>query len=912
MFITSLNGCWQYCPDFNRTTENLGQIDALKRLQSWNEINIPGCWETLEEDKMSDGPVWFMKNFSFEQHDCNKNGRVHLCFDGVSYFCEIYLNDIFIGIHEGQWDKFDLDVTGKLADGKINKLLLKVYKQGYADDSRYHFRETLSGFIPDVSCTFGGVWRDVYLVETGCVFIKDVFVKPDASNRNIYFTADIDFPDGLTGVIDAEVKIKTAEGCNVKCSKYTVHGVAINGTVTLDDIILWEPENPFMYIFEISIFVEGILSAVRTKRFGIRDLQIQGSNIQLNGKSVYLRGILHWGYSTEIAPNPPRETIIKEIDNIKKMGFNLIKFCLYVPSQEYLDIADEKGILTWLEFPLWLPRATERLFDRVREQYMKILAQVRNHPSLILYSLGCELNSDVGAELLKELYSWVRDNTNSCLIRDNSGSGECYDGHAVDFADFYDYHFYSDLNYIEPLMDVYTAGWREKRPWLFGEFCDADTIKQPELMDDLKDRKAWWMINEERKNPLLHIHKTYPLVTEQMVSFYRDNGNKARKLAALSLKQAMIHRKYTVEAVRSYPEITGYVITAIVDTPITSSGIFDEKGRCKYDSGEFLQFNSPCVLTLCRDIETKWRNGGNRVHYSDCFNYIAGSLIRVYPVLSNFSGMDFAKGRFSWTVVSENGEKLSCGCENVNVSVQTGSVAKLCNLEFVASDFNEVQKVMLKCIYEYNGETFHNEWPFWIYPQYGVYPLKKAGLYDPGCLLEGFDSVIGDVERVTGTEFGMYETIIAARYNAKLMDYAFNGGKVLLIQRGCEGFPVKMAPFWRECVKEFRNHHITDSLHHGEVTDLQFMGMATDTSFIPEEIEKITGNSVEYNPLLRRIDCRNFSITDYIVELKIGSGAVIATTLRLEGGSGKQPSLFGENTAAIYFVKKCIDYFNSK
>ena len=78
-------------------------------------------------------------------------------------------------------------------------------------------------------------------------------------------------------------------------------------------------------------------------------------------------------------------------------------------------------------------------------------------------SLGCELDDKVGGAVLEEIYRLAKRELN-CLVRDNSGSGECYGGLAVDYADFSDYHFYGELQNMENLMENFTPGVEAAAP----------------------------------------------------------------------------------------------------------------------------------------------------------------------------------------------------------------------------------------------------------------------------------------------------------------------------------------------------------------------------------------------------------------------------------------------------------------
>ena len=152
--------------------------------------------------------------------------------------------------------------------------------------------------------------------------------------------------------------------------------------------------------------------------------------------------------------------------------------------------------------PLCLPDATAELELRIRREFPAILRQIAGHPSVVMISLGCELDDKVSSGILEEMYHLAKQMSNA-LVRDNSGSGECYGGLSVDYADFFDYHFYGDLQNMENLMETFTPVWRSYRPWVYGEFCDSDTMRDLQEVRQKKGvQRLCWEQNDPVKNPI--------------------------------------------------------------------------------------------------------------------------------------------------------------------------------------------------------------------------------------------------------------------------------------------------------------------------------------------------------------------------------------------------------------------------
>ncbi len=110
---------------------------------------------------------------------------------------------------------------------------------------------------------------------------------------------------------------------------------------------------------------------------------------------------------------------------------------------------------------------------------------------------------------------------------------------------------------------------------------------------------------------------------------------------------------------------------------------------------------------------------------------------------------------------------------------------------------------------------------------------------------------------------------------------------MLLLQQGNHPLPTVEQPFWREAIKII-HPSLTAMPHHGYV-DLQFYGLATDWALLPDALQNTLSDVTDFRPLLRRLDARQFVLSDYLVEARVGSGKLIASTLRFQGGMGDQP-----------------------
>ena len=120
---------------------------------------------------------------------------------------------------------------------------------------------------------------------------------------------------------------------------------------------------------------------------------------------------------------------------------------------------------------------------------------------------------------------------------------------------------------------------------------------------------------------------------------------------------------------------------------------------------------------------------------------------------------------------------------------------------------------------------------------------------------------------------------------------------------------MKKVAFWREGIIRRYPHQVLAGVDYEEwLDDLRFFSLSTDTAFQTDQLEKQGYGCV--TPIIRRYDCREWDATDYMAEIRLGKGTIIATTLRFEGGMGKEPLLIANNKFAIWLLVSVMGYFN--
>jgi len=846
-------------------------------------IQIPGCWEAQGFSRRIDGPAIIERWVIVPEKWHGKS--IILQFDALSYHVEVHLNSILIGEHRGLWTPFEFNITDHIRVGQENRLHLTIYKPG----KRFPLRESLAGFLPDVAVMFGGVWQSVRLVAHATLTMNNLSILADAATGEVTISAQIQHKSAgnITLILEDANKLRVYQRL------VSIFDNEMNISVTINNARHWSPNDPHLY----TMILETDRGFRLTKSFGFRKLHHDRKSLYLNDRGIFLRGVLNWGWYPEIlCPAPDESTIRDEFQRVRAMGFNMIKLCLYVPSPLYFDIADEEGMLIWLELPLWLPDVTDSLRQQASQEYREILQEVHHHPSIIIYSLGCELDRAVDMDFMADLNDIVRGQSCGILLCDNSGSGEAYGGLTVDFSDFYDYHFYSELHLFDSLVDHFQRDWREARPWIFGEFCDADDFRDiDEIAEHYGGDYPWWLVEQNPIHPLEKIG--YSLQKQRMLELDLPYDNQT--LMHISRQQSLVVRKAILEKVRRRSQMGGYVVTGLRDTPLATSSVYDDLGRAKYPLETFNQFNNDTVLLLDTGRTRQWINGGDRPTPSSTFTLTNGQQAIVNLIVSH-AGDKLDITAIEWTL-KHLGKRLIATRHDVNHQIITDSEPQqLIPLIFGVPKSDSPQILTLSVTVYTTTKTVSNQWTFWCFPKIEQW---QAGIsiYDLTGTLSVFDDLYESIEQPF-TSFA--NLVITNSLTPEIHAYLESGGHVLLLQQGTKPLPASQVPFWRESVHLLQ----TDMLPHDGHVDMQFYDIATDIAFDISQLHSVLPRAENVTIMMRRLDARLFSLAEYLFRCQVGQGHLIATTLRLCGGVGDQPVSLKTNIVGRWVLYQLINY----
>lgn len=395
-------------------------------------IKVPGDWNTQKAELLYyEGTVWYKKSFDYNLKD---KKRLFVYFGAVNYKAEVYLNGKKLGTHIGGFTPFSFEITDAVKQ-KDNYLVVKV------DNRR------MKDAVPTTNTdwwNYGGITRDVVLIEKPAAFIKDYSIHLKK--------ADLNTIEGFVNTADATTAEKiTVSIPELKLEKQLQAGSdgRANFEFTLapsskEKITYWTPEHPKLYkvIFATS-------SDTVKEEIGFKTIEIKGADLLLNGKSIFLRGIsLHEEINARRAYS--EEDAISLFKIVKELGCNYVRLAHYPHNENTLRMADKMGLLVWEEIPVYWTISFDNsaTYDNAANQLSEVIARDKNRVSVIVWSVANETpSSPARNSFLIRLINYAKqlDSTRpvsaALLTRSENGIGMVDDtlGNFLDIIAFNEY-----------------------------------------------------------------------------------------------------------------------------------------------------------------------------------------------------------------------------------------------------------------------------------------------------------------------------------------------------------------------------------------------------------------------------------------------------------------------------------------
>jgi beta-glucuronidase len=384
----SLNGRWNFAADWYDTCLRARWYAEEERDESgrpfpldydweaWQTMPVPSCWNMERSElRYFEGSGVYTRKFRYVPR--NPGERAFLRFEGAQYRTILFLNGACLGTHDGGSTPFCAEITGAVRGD--NRIVVVV------EARRRHDR------VPEENTdwfNYGGIYRDVLLVRTPPVFIRDWFLRlvPDRK----FGTVALDLR--VEGAAPAEARLRIPE-LETDISLPLKNGSASIAFPARPE--LWSPDRPRLYDFALECGEDRVRD-----RIGFREIRVEGRDILLNGESIFLKGICVHEDHRETGKTTDEATIRSTIAHAKELRCNFLRLAHYPHDGRFARIADEEGLLLWAEVPVYwaIDFANPATFADAENQISELVLRDRNRASVAVWSVGNE-NADTDDRL---------------------------------------------------------------------------------------------------------------------------------------------------------------------------------------------------------------------------------------------------------------------------------------------------------------------------------------------------------------------------------------------------------------------------------------------------------------------------------------------------------------------------------
>ena len=448
----SLNGLWKFYLAKTTDMSPKGFENSDFDDSSWPDIRVPASWQTQGYgtpvytnhgkpwDKNAVAPKILTKNNDENPTGCYRkifslpdnwdNRRIILHFAGANSAIYVWLNGEPLGYSEDGFLPAEFDVTDYVKSGE-NQLVVQVLR--WCDGSYMERWDTWRN---------SGIFRDVYLYETPHVHLRDFEV--DAGLTDDYSDGVLDIKVWVRNRYDREVSV------SVNCKLLSDEKVLWRETKQLHEIYAgqeievdfskqvrtpekWSAEIPNLYTTRIELVLDGKVIESVNSCTGFRRIERIGNKMLINGKPVIIKGVNRVEHDPEYGRHVPYEVLLKDIQLMKQHNINGIRLAMAPHHPELFDLCDKMGLylLDEVNNETNDRKVTDSsewadvFIDRTR----RLVERDKNHPSIIIWSLGNESSSGNNLRLQAD---WIRK-------RDNTGRLIQYtlNGTQFDFTDIF-------------------------------------------------------------------------------------------------------------------------------------------------------------------------------------------------------------------------------------------------------------------------------------------------------------------------------------------------------------------------------------------------------------------------------------------------------------------------------------------
>lgn len=385
----------------------------------WNAVSIPHDWLIYNaKDLYENGEGWYRKNFHISD-DLNQVQKF-IYFEGVYMNSTVYVNGKFAGTWKNGYTSFEFDITDLLVEGD-NEIMVQVIHE--SPNSRWY-----SG---------AGIFRNVWLRTAPKQYLVSdgIYIAPKKLDGHWEVIIETEIKDVIASNLPLQVRhtILDPQGNDVLSASSDEFFVASDITykdtqkIKVENPTLWDLNTAAIYKVKTQLLSSGNVIDTDENRFGFRTLKFTTKDgFFLNDKYVKIYGVCQHHDLGCLGSAVNKDATRRQISILKEMGVNSIRTAHNVHSVELMDLADEMGILILSEaFDMWERKKTTYDYARFFPEWSakdvaSWVRRDRNHPSIIMWSIGNEIYDTHADERGLELTHILRD---MVLEHDPYGNG---------------------------------------------------------------------------------------------------------------------------------------------------------------------------------------------------------------------------------------------------------------------------------------------------------------------------------------------------------------------------------------------------------------------------------------------------------------------------------------------------------
>ena len=399
---------------------------------SWRRINLPHDWAI--EGPFNSGGVsggmgrlpspgigWYRKKFDIPAGDAGR--EIFLDVDGAMSYAAVWLNGKLVGGWPYGYASWRLDLTPFVKFGGDNQLAIRL-------DNPPDFSRWYPG---------AGIYRNVWLVKTSPVHVGQwgtYLTTPEvsAASATIHLEATIDNDSKTNATVSVATEIFALDAGGKKNGAAVASIPSINlqiaaansavaqSSATISHPQLWGPpplQKPNRYVAVTTVSQNGIVVDEYETPFGIRSIECKPDGLFVNGQRVDIKGVNQHHDLGALGAAFNERAAERQLEELREMGCNAIRMSHNPPAPELLELTDRMGFLVLDEiYDAWVRQKTPFDFHLVfpdwHEQDLRaFICRDRNHPSVILWSVGNEVgeqyNGETGAKVARELVALAHD-----------------------------------------------------------------------------------------------------------------------------------------------------------------------------------------------------------------------------------------------------------------------------------------------------------------------------------------------------------------------------------------------------------------------------------------------------------------------------------------------------------------------